>query len=244
MFIIAIKIRFNAIGPAGAQALATALTGNSTMTELGFSCVIKYISFFFVGKLFDLIVLTFVSYRNSNQVQCDRPRGRSGAGVSADRQQHHDGALLFVRFKKKRCKKILFDSIFQSIILTFVSCRNFNQGQRDWWRGRSGVLFFVDWQQHHDESLLDVCFFYVFFFICVLSNVFLPLNFSIYRIIRGNAISNVGALALAKALAGNSSIKKRLLGCVFQMCCIFVWFYVRLSVYLMHPPSHTPSFFS
>ena len=41
LFLIAIINRNNAIGPVGAQALAMALTGNSTMTNLDFSCVMK-----------------------------------------------------------------------------------------------------------------------------------------------------------------------------------------------------------
>ena len=74
------------IGPAGAQALATALTGNSTMTELDFSCVMNYILFyFFVGQMFDLTIFTLIYCSNHHQEQCNRPRGRSGAGDGADR---------------------------------------------------------------------------------------------------------------------------------------------------------------
>ena len=43
-------VRYNKIGFDGAQALATALTGNSTITELEFSCVMKDISFFSLKK--------------------------------------------------------------------------------------------------------------------------------------------------------------------------------------------------
>ena len=40
------------IGPAGAQALATALTGNSTITKLFLSCVLKYVANIFFDDLF------------------------------------------------------------------------------------------------------------------------------------------------------------------------------------------------
>ncbi len=44
VLILLFILRNNEIGPAGAQALAAALTGNSTMTELGLSCVFKYVA--------------------------------------------------------------------------------------------------------------------------------------------------------------------------------------------------------
>ena len=42
-----IFIRYNEIGPALAQVVATMLIGNSTMTELSLTCVFKFVAFHF-----------------------------------------------------------------------------------------------------------------------------------------------------------------------------------------------------